>query len=50
MTSPNLGKSINVRLDLATDGMNLFGNMSMNHNLWQVLLVIYNLPLGLCMK
>jgi len=30
--------------------MNLFGNMSTNHNSWPVLLVIYNLPLGLCMK
>ena len=29
--------------------MDLFGNMSTNHNLWSILLVIYNLPPGLCM-
>jgi len=28
----------------------MFGNMSMNHSSWLVLLVIYNLPPGLCMK
>jgi len=30
--------------------MNPFGKMSMKHNSWPVLLVIYNLPFGLCMK
>ena len=44
---PKFGKeSRNIRLNLATDRMNLFGNMSMNHNSWPVLLVIYNLPPG----
>jgi len=43
-------KSRNIRLGLATNGMNLLGNMSTNHSSWPVLLVIYNLPPGLCMK
>jgi len=48
---PEFGKkSRNILLDLAIDGMNLFGNMSTNHSSWPVLLVIYNLPPGLCMK
>ena len=48
---PEFGKeSRNIRLGLAIDGINLFGNMSMNHISWPVLLVIYNLPLDLCMK
>ena len=48
---PEFGKeSRNIRLGLATDGMNPFGNMSTNHSSWPVLLVIYNLPPGLCMK
>lgn len=40
----------NLRLGLTTDGMNLFGNMITNHDLWDVLLIIYNLSLWLCMK
>ncbi|XP_027362812.1 uncharacterized protein LOC113870421 [Abrus precatorius] len=40
----------NVRLGLATDGMNPFGNLSTKHSSWPVLLVIYNLPPWLCMK
>ena len=48
---PEFGKeSRNIRLGLATDGMNPFGNMSTNHSSWLVLLVIYNLPPRLCMK
>jgi len=43
-------ESRNIRLGLAINGMNLFGNMSTNHSSWPVLLVIYNLPPGLCMK
>ena len=43
-------ESRNIQLCLATDGMNMFGNMSMNHSSGLVLLVIYNLPPGLCMK
>jgi len=30
--------------------MNMFGNMSMNHSSWLVLLVTYNLSPRLCMK
>ena len=40
----------NLRLDLASDGMNPFGNLTTNHSSWSVLLMIYNLPLWLCMK
>ncbi|XP_068497787.1 uncharacterized protein [Phaseolus vulgaris] len=48
---PEFGKeSRNLRLGLATDGMNPFGNLSSNHSSWPVLLVIYNLPPALCMK
>jgi len=34
----------NLRLGLASDGMNPYGNLSTQHNSWPVLLVIYNLP------
>ena len=48
---PEFGKeSRNLRLGLASDGMNPFGNLSSNHSAWLVLLVIYNLPLAFCMK
>ncbi|XP_068503686.1 uncharacterized protein [Phaseolus vulgaris] len=48
---PEFGKeSRNLRLGLATDGMNPFGNLSSNHSSWPVLLVIYNLPPALCMN
>ncbi|XP_051133097.1 uncharacterized protein LOC127252810 [Andrographis paniculata] len=40
----------NVRLGLATDGFNPFGNMSVSYSIWPVVLVIYNLPPWLCMK
>ena len=30
--------------------MNLFGNLSTNHSCWPVILFIYNLSPGLCMK
>ena len=43
-------ESRNVRLGLSTNGMNSLVNMSTNHISWPVLLVIYNLPHGLCMK
>ena len=38
----------NLRLGLALDGMNPFGNLSTNHNSWPILLMIYNLPPWLC--
>jgi len=48
---PKFGKeSRNIRLGLTTNGINYFCNLSTNHNSWHVLLVIYNLPPGLCMK
>jgi len=40
----------NLRLGLASDGMNPFGNLSTSHSSWLVLLMIYNLPPWLCMK
>ncbi|XP_040870605.1 uncharacterized protein [Glycine max] len=38
----------NLRLDLASDGMNPYGSLSSNHSSWPVLLMIYNLPPWLC--
>ena len=40
----------NLRVGLASDGMNPFGNLSTNHSSWPVLLMIYNLPPWMCMK
>jgi len=40
----------NLRLGLATDGMNPYGNLSSKHSSWSVLLIIYNLPYWLVMK
>ncbi|KAK3222454.1 hypothetical protein Dsin_009479 [Dipteronia sinensis] len=40
----------NVRLGLASDGFNPFGTMSISHNTWSVVLMIYNLPPWMCMK
>nr|GEX57581.1 hypothetical protein [Tanacetum cinerariifolium] len=40
----------NVRLGLAADGFNPFGNLSQAYSMWQVILITYNLPLWLCMK
>ncbi|GJT71555.1 reverse transcriptase domain-containing protein [Tanacetum coccineum] len=40
----------NVRLGLAADGFNPFGNLSQSYNTWQVILTTYNLPPWLCMK
>jgi len=34
----------NIRLGLATNGMNPYGSLSTQHSSWPVLLVIYNLP------
>ena len=48
---PNFGKEPrNLRLGLASDGMNPYGTLSTQHSSWPVLLVIYNLPPCLCMK
>jgi len=40
----------NLRVGLATDGMNPYGNLSSKHSLWPVLVIIYNLSYWLCMK
>ena len=40
----------NVRLGLASDGFNPFGNMSTNYSIWPVILIPYNLPPWLCVK
>ncbi|XP_028215171.1 uncharacterized protein LOC114397290 [Glycine soja] len=40
----------NLRLGLASNGMNPFDNLSTNHSSWPIFLMIYNLPPWLCMK
>ncbi|KAL6345598.1 hypothetical protein AAG906_017328 [Vitis piasezkii] len=40
----------NVRLGLASDGFNPFGNMSISYSMWHVVLIPYNLPPWMCMK
>ncbi|XP_052117337.1 uncharacterized protein LOC107489344 isoform X2 [Arachis duranensis] len=40
----------NVRLGLASDGFNPFGNMSTKYSVWPVVLIPYNLPPWKCMK
>ncbi|XP_059636458.1 uncharacterized protein LOC132278633 [Cornus florida] len=40
----------NVRLGLACDGFNPFGNMSNAYSMWPVIIVPYNLPPWICMK
>jgi hypothetical protein len=40
----------NVRLGLASDGFNHFGNMSNSYSTWPVMLVPYNLPPWMSMK
>ncbi|KAJ9547255.1 hypothetical protein OSB04_019798 [Centaurea solstitialis] len=48
---PNFSKEPrNVRLGLAADGFNPFGNMSSAHSTWPVVVTTYNLPPWLCMK
>jgi len=42
--------SRNVRLGLASDGFNPFGNMSTTYSIWPVILAVYNLPPWKCMK
>ncbi|KAL0555887.1 hypothetical protein IC582_004388 [Cucumis melo] len=40
----------NVRLGLASDGFNSFGQMSTSYSMWPVVLLPYNLPPWKCMK
>ncbi|CAL1383444.1 unnamed protein product [Linum trigynum] len=42
--------SRSVRLGLASDGFNPFGNMSNSYSMWPVVLTPYNLPPWMCMK
>ena len=42
--------SHNVRLGLASDGFNLYGNISTTYSIWVVILTMYNLPLWMCKK
>ena len=43
-------KSRNVRLGLCTDGFNLFGSFAAPYSCWPVILIVYNLPPGMCMR
>jgi hypothetical protein len=45
-----VGDARNVRLGLASDGFNPFGNKNLKHSTWPVMLVPYNLPPWICMK
>ena len=50
-TYPHFSEDVrNVRLALATDGFNPFGNQSTLHSTWPVIVMPYNLPPSLCMK
>ncbi|GJV02180.1 retrovirus-related pol polyprotein from transposon TNT 1-94 [Tanacetum coccineum] len=40
----------NVRLGLAADGFNPFGNLSQTYNMWPVIMTTYNTPSWMCMK
>ncbi|GKB29256.1 hypothetical protein Tco_0868657 [Tanacetum coccineum] len=39
-----------VRLGLAADGFNPFGNLSQTYNMWPIILTTYNTPPWICMK
>ena len=43
-------KPHNVRLGLAVNGFNPYGNIGSTHNTWPVILIPYNLPPLMCMK
>jgi hypothetical protein len=43
-------ESRNVRLGLYTDGFNPFGSFAASYSCWQVILTVYNLPPGMCMR
>nr|GEZ96864.1 hypothetical protein [Tanacetum cinerariifolium] len=48
---PDFSKEpINVRLGLAADGFNPFGNLGQAYSMWPMILTTYNLPPWLCMK
>jgi len=39
-----------MHLGLYTDGFNPFGSFTAPYSCWPVILMIYNLPLGMCMR
>jgi hypothetical protein len=43
-------KSRNVRLGLCIDGFNPFGSFAASYSCWPVILIVYNLPPGMCMR
>jgi len=43
-------ESRNVRLGLCTNGFNPFRSFAASYSYWPVILTVYNLPLGMCMK
>ena len=43
-------KPHNVRLGLAANGFNPYGNTSSTHSTWPVILIPYNFPPWMCMK
>nr|GEU66976.1 hypothetical protein [Tanacetum cinerariifolium] len=47
---PRLQQPRNVRLGLAANGFNPFGNLSQSYSMWPVILTTYNLHPWLCMK
>ncbi|XXG53778.1 hypothetical protein AAC387_Pa03g1819 [Persea americana] len=44
------GETRNIRLGLASDGINPFGDMSTSYSMWPVILMPYNLAPWMCMK
>jgi hypothetical protein len=45
-----LDESRNARLGLCTDGFNPFGSFAAPYSYWLVILTVYNLPPGMCMR
>jgi hypothetical protein len=43
-------ESRNVHLGLCTDGFNPFGSFAASYSCWPVILMVYNLPPGMCMR
>jgi hypothetical protein len=43
-------KSRNVRLELYINGFNLFRSFTAPYSCWSVILTVYNLPPGMCMR
>jgi len=43
-------ESRNMYLGLCTDGFNLFGSFAAPYSCWPIILMVYNLPPGMCMR